>query len=210
MQTRHCFQLTIFSVFALALGAPAAQGPTKEADGKALPVEAVLVAKKSTYTLDLGDKTAKEYRRKIEADAARDAYPDPPAVDIVLELRNTSTKEIKVQVGGTHNTLMLKLSGPGALEYALRNRITPKFVKAPQTVKLAPGKSVAALVIKSLSYGYRGSGNRAFWTAPGEYTLKASYKTAISPPPQGAKGDLQGFVPVTVTSAPLKIKVESK
>jgi hypothetical protein len=196
-------------IFALAFPVAAAEKPAKEAD-KSLPIEAVLVAKKSTYTLDLGDKTAKEYRRKIEADAARDAFPNPPVVDLVLELRNTSDKEVKVQVGGTLNTLMLKLSGPGALEFALRNRITPKFVIAPRTVMLAPGKSVTAMTIKTLSYGYRGIGNRAYWTAPGEYTLKASYQTAISPPPQGTKADPKGFAPVTVTGAPVKIKVETK
>ena len=41
----------------------------------------------------------------------------------------------------------------------------------------------------------------------GDYTLTATYKTAVLPVPKGAKDNGKGFGPVTVISAPVKLKV---
>jgi hypothetical protein len=47
----------------------------------------------------------------------------------------------------------------------------------------------------------------SYWTEPGDYTLVATYKTAVSPVPEGAKDNGKGFGPVTIISAPVKLKV---
>jgi hypothetical protein len=52
-------------------------------------------------------------------------------------------------------------------------------------------------------------GSASYWTEPGEYKLIATYQTAVSPAPKGAKESHwdKGFGLVTVTSSTLKLKV---
>jgi hypothetical protein len=80
-------------------------------------------------------------------------------------------------------------------------------------VTLAPGKTWR-LPITSLTYGTHGVAKfvswRTCWAQAGEYTLTATYKTAVAPAPKGAKptrwADFDGGF-VTVTTAPVKLKV---
>jgi hypothetical protein len=180
---------------------PADKGKT---DPPGVPVEAVLTSRKPSYQLDLGDKTADDYRKMIEAGD----YPPPPAVDLSLELRNTGGQAVQIRMGGTTNVIDLDLQGPGALTAELKHRITNKLLIAPMTVTLDPGKS-QTVPITSLSFGFKGSHN-AYWLAPGKYTLTASYKTTVSPAPKDAQPADEGFGAVTITSAPLTITVEGK
>jgi hypothetical protein len=172
-------------------------------------VEAKLVAKKATYKLDLGGKSADEFKKALDDAATTHEYPEPPQVDLVLELVNTSDKEVQVKIGGTSNVVTLDLKGTGAVSVPIKGRITNKLVIAPKAVALAPGKSVSVPII-SLAYGFKNSTDQAYWTAAGEYMLAASYKTWISPAPKDAKADADGFAAVTLTSAPVKITVEGK
>lgn len=187
-----------------AAGAKPAAGKT---DPPGVPVEAVLKAKQKTYKLDLGDKTAAEFQKDLDAAATTRTYPAVPTVDLVLVLRNTGKDEIKIQMGGTNNIITLDLRGPGAVKIPWRG-ITNKLIILPRPVTLAPGKSVE-VPIKSLSFGRKGA-FRAYWTKPGKYTLTARYKTAVSPVPKGATDNGKGFGDVTVTSAPVALKVEAK
>jgi hypothetical protein len=82
--------------------------------------------------------------------------------------------------------------------------------RVPKTITLAAGKSYAFPAIKSLSNGFRGQARKTYWTEAGEYALSATYTTAVSPAPKGAKKVEEGFGQVTVTGAPVKIKVEAK
>jgi hypothetical protein len=50
----------------------------------------------------------------------------------------------------------------------------------------------------------------AYWTEPGEYTLAASLKSAVSPAPPGSTRADEGFGVVTLRSPPIKLKVEAK
>jgi hypothetical protein len=187
----------------------AADEPKKDqgkTDPPGVPLEAKLVANQATYPLDLGGQTAADFRKAIEAGDDTGRYPPPPKVDLVLELRNTGEQDLQVKVGGTLNVLALDLQGPGAVSVKLKKQITPKFLIASQTVSLAPGKS-ASVPITRLSYGLKGSDN-AYWTEAGEYTLAAGYQTAVAPAPKGARAEADGFAPVTLTSAPIKLKVE--
>jgi hypothetical protein len=195
----------------LAVLAPAADEPKKDqgkTDPPGVPLEAKLVANQATYSLDLGGQTPEDFRKAIRAGDDSGRYPPPPKVDLVLELRNTGDKDLQVKVGGTQNAVTLDLQGRGAVSVKLKKQITPKFVIASKVVTLAPGKG-ESVPITSLSYGVKGSDN-AYWTEAGEYTLAASYPTAVSPAPKDARAGPDGFAPVTVTSAPIRIKVEAK
>jgi hypothetical protein len=176
--------------------------PSGKTDPPGAPLEAVLKAKKAKYTLDLGGKSADEIRKQIAAGN----YPEAPAVDLVLEIKNTGREEVKIKIGGTYNIVSLDLKGSGAVSETLKRRITPKFVIAPRIVALEAGQSVS-VPITSLSYGLRG-GERAWWLEPGKYQLAAGYRTSVSPRPKDAKEEAGDFGAVTVTSAPIELEVE--
>jgi len=197
----------------LALTCGAGVGPADEVKSKeqakseppGAPVEARLVAAKDTYTLDLGGQSAEDFRRQIQNADATGRYPAAAKVDLVLELKNTSAKEVKLKVGGTQNVVRLDLRGPGAVSVVRKRRITPKFVMASKGQTLAPGKSYK-VPVTSLAYGFKNS-EVAYWTEPGTYTLRASYATAVAPAPKGVQADHDGFAAVKLISAPIKIKV---
>jgi hypothetical protein len=189
-----------------ALAAP--DNPKKE-ENKDQPVKATLVAKKAKYKLDLGGKTSEEFQKELkEAVKAGRGVPAAPTVDLALELKNTTDKEITIRIGGTPTILNLKLEGKGA-ESVVATRIFPRIYILPKPVTLAPGKATT-IPIKSLQYGIRGVQYRAYLTKVGEYTLTATYNTAIKPAPKDARDAGQGFGFITLTSKPIKIKVEAK
>jgi hypothetical protein len=197
--------LSLFSSLALGDDATKDRGKT---DPPGVPVEARLESKKTSYTLDLGGKTGEEFRTQVKGGETTRAYPPAPQVDLVLHLRNTGDKDVDIKIGGTSTVVTLDLAGPGALSVPLKGQITSKIAIAPKVVTLKPGQS-EMVSINSLSYGFKGS-HRAYWTEPGEYTLSASYKTSVSPAPKGATDAGNGFGNVTITSAPIKIKVTAR
>jgi hypothetical protein len=174
-------------------------------DPAGAPLELKINAKKNNYTLDLGGKTAKDFRKELET---TDKMPAPPQVDLELELRNTGDKEIQVLIGGDETRMNLDLQGPAAVSANSKLFFTKIFIAA-KTVTLAPGKSTT-VPVKSLSYGHRNASKYAYWLEPGQYTLTATYVTGVSPPPQGSKEKRKDFGTVTVTSAPVKLTVEAK
>jgi hypothetical protein len=171
-----------------------------------VPLEARLIAKKDTYVLDLGAKTAEEFRKALQI---KNQYLPAPAVDLELEFRNSGDKELKFLVGGTNPDipLLLKLDGDGAVNLVLPAVASAMASLPPTPVALAPGKT-HVLPIKALVTNCRGrEGSASYWTQPGDYTPVATYKTAVSPAPAGAKDNGKGFAAVTLTSAPVKLKV---
>jgi hypothetical protein len=198
---------TTLVVTVLALAPVLARGEekkeTKPADA---PVTAKLVAKKDTYKLDLNGLSAEDFKKALKEGEKSGKTPPAPAVELALELTNTSDKEVKIWIGGDGTTLTLDLKGPGAVSVTPMRAFTQEY-RIPMTVTLAPGKS-QTLPITGLSYGHRGVATQAYWTEPGDYTLGASYATAISPAPPGSKDAGQGFGRVALTAAPVKIKVE--
>jgi hypothetical protein len=179
-----------------------------KSDPPGVPVQARLESRKPSYNLDLGEMTAEQFRKQVKDADTSGAYPPAPAVDLVLTLHNSGDREVDIRVGGTTTIVTLDLQGPGALNVPLKRQITSKIVIAPRVVTLKPGQS-EAVPITSLSYGFKGS-HRAYWTEPGEYTLSASYRTAMSPAPKGSTDAGNGFGTVTLTSAPIKLKVKAK
>lgn len=192
-----------------------------KSDPPGVPLEARIVVKKDTYTLDLGGKTEEEFRKeRLQKEKTTD-YPPAPEVDLVLELHNTGTKELKVwmtedfkdekpRAGGDHVQLALDLKGPGATKVVVNGRQKAPATPGPKAVTVAPGK-VVTLPITSLSFGQLGIAayrvERAYWTRAGEYTLAATLKTAVDPAPEGAKNAGGTFGFVSLTSAPVKLKV---
>jgi RNA polymerase sigma factor (sigma-70 family) len=175
------------------------------------PLEARLLAKQDTYTLDRGSKSAEEYAKQV-SDAAERGEPLPtPRVELTLELRNTGDKEIKILVGGDGSHAMLDLRGPGAVSVRPNIPMTLIYLQ-PDVVAISPGKS-HVLKLSNLSFGRRGSSDLAYWTKPGDYTLTATYHTMVSPMPKGVKETPSfhpGFGHVAATSAPIKLKVIEK
>jgi hypothetical protein len=196
---------------AAGVGAADDQKPADKpkADPPTTPLELSISGKTTTYALDTGGLSAADYGKKIE-DAAKTGgkMPAPPAVDLVVEIKNTSDKPVMVWVKGDPVVLELALAGKGAVNSAPKLALTREF-RTPEAVEIAPGKP-HQIPVKSLVSGFRGVSTYAYWTAPGEYDLVAKLKTGVSPAPKGAKEGMDGFGMVTLTSAPLRIKVSEK
>lgn len=167
-------------------------------------LEARLIAKKDTYILDLGGKTPEEFRKLLKG-----SNVPAPAVDLELEFRNSGDKDLRFLVGGfaPDIPLLLKLEGPGAVNIPLPAMLVRIPGKPPQQVTLAPGKTHTLPIKGLMTNRLNREGTASYWTEPGDYTLIATYKTAVSPVPKGTKDNGKGFGPVTVTSAPVKLKV---
>ena len=90
-------------------------GPKGHTDPKGVSLELRLVAKQAKYKLDLGGKSSKEFTKQLAEAKKTGRYPEPPGVDLTLELRNTGTKDLQIHVQGDQNSIGLVLKGPGAV-----------------------------------------------------------------------------------------------
>jgi hypothetical protein len=118
---------------------------------------------------------------------------------MALELTNTGTKTIAVNLDGDAARLELKLEGPGAVTVPYMPMHTREFRMGVDT-KIEPGKSIT-IPIARLLHGMRGDSSACYWTAPGLYTLTASYVTPV----QGL--DVPKDRQATITAAPVKAQV---
>jgi hypothetical protein len=211
MQMYYRISAVLIATTAIVLAvpgtAPAPQQPPEEKSKTAppgVPLQARLIAKKDTYVLDLGGKTPKEFRK-----LRKDPFPPAPAVHLELEFRNRGDKDLTFLVGGTNPDvpLLLKLDGPGAVNLVLPALDAGMVSQPPQQVTLAPGKTHTLPITRLMTSRIGREGTASYWTEPGDYTLTATYKTAISPVPKGTKDNGKGFGPVTVISAAVKLKV---
>lgn len=166
------------------------------------PLEVRLVASKNTYEVNLGDQTPKQFRNFLEfTDGPK---PKPPAIDVVLEIKNTSARPIQFWHVGDPVYIDLKLAGPDAVSIPSGLAFTANF-QLPQGMKLAPGKT-HTFKIPSLASGRRGLSQFTYWLTPGDYKLSATLHTGLLPAPKGVK--LQyGFGPVDLTTEPVTLKV---
>jgi hypothetical protein len=143
--------------------------PKKQDPSTPRGLEVCLIANKATYT-NLQDKTQLDKSRT-------GGYPAAPEVDLAFELKNTTKQELHFRIDGDDQSLQLSLKGPGAVSVAAINLFTEEL-RGGDIKKVAPGKTYT-IVIKRLSYGYRGVAQRAYWTATGAYTLTASFTTEV-------------------------------
>ena len=195
------------AILMVSVSVQAGDEPKKGKPAEALPVKAKIVAKKTTFDLDLGGKTAKEYKSALKNFDAN-KLPPLPQVDMALELTNTSDGDVQVWISGTPVKMMLELKGPGAVSVTPR-QFFPAIYILPKPATLKAGKSYT-LPIAKLYYVSRGVEHIEYWTEPGEYTLQASLITGINPPPKGVQPERGGFGKATITSEPIKIKIQAK
>jgi hypothetical protein len=201
---------TYLTALALVIAAatPARADDKKDEPKSAdLPVKATLVAKTATYKLDLGGKSAEEFRKLLKEGEKTGQLPAAPKVELVLQLKNTSDKDVQIWVTGDPVMVNLDLAGKGAVSVMGRRAFTTDF-RLPTAMNLEAGKT-HEIPITSLNYGFRGGSQQAYWTEPGEYTLTASFQTGISPAPKGTKDNGQGFGMCSIKSEPVKITVEA-
>ena len=203
---------------AVAVGASAAD--EQKGAGKSVPPGvplAITITGKAKYTFDPAPLTAEAFKKAIE-DAANPgkkglggfggkALPAPPAVDLTVELKNTSDRAVTVWKTGDTVMLTLNLSGKGAFNLDPPIAMTTEF-RIPQAVTLDAGKS-HSFAVKQLKSGTRGVTHYSYWTAPGEYELTATLRTGVQPVPKGATEN-DGFGVVTLTSPAFKLTVEGK
>jgi hypothetical protein len=189
------FLLTAVAFLAFSVTAFAAD--KKQADSISLKI----VVKKDKYKFDGGGKTAKEYKAHLEDLAAKakkgelGEAPKPPAVDLVLQLTNTSKNDLTIYVGGDANIYTFELTGgAGTVTMGSGLAFTADF-RLPKAVSLAAGKTYE-IPVKQLSDGSRGASRYVFWTGPGEYKLSAKYTLADR---DGGKGSVLESKPVKIT-----------
>jgi hypothetical protein len=197
---------------ALALAtAPAAGDEPKKDGGKTdpagVPLEARLISKKDSYTLDLGGKSAKEFRKLLDDEKNTRRFPEPPKVDLVLEFKNTGKEEIKYRIGPDGAEPMLELKGEGAATVDLGPNLSGRRSIEPKVITLAPGKTYEWPIQNLKSLSSSRPQHQSYWTEPGEYTLTADVQTQVSPVPKGSKDKGDGFGDVKITSAAVTVKV---
>lgn len=126
--------------------------------------------------------------------------PLPPEVDMELEIRNTTGRELTLLVGPGQSHVDLKLEGPGAETVSGG---VPMLIEGRRELKLGPD-SVHKVPVKRLQHGPNGQ-KASYWTEPGEYTLTATFKAV-----QKATAEGQPDKPIEVTAPAVKIKVVEK
>lgn len=169
------------------------------------PIALKLVAKTDKYKFNGSGKTPAEYKTHL-ADVAKAQErgeavrpPKPPAVDLVLQLTNTTKNEVTIFVGGDSNVYTFELTGgDGTATLGSGLAFTADF-KLPKAVTLAPGKS-HEIPVKQLADGSRGAARYVYWTGPGEYKLSAKYTLS----------DANGGRGTELKSEPVKITVTEK
>jgi hypothetical protein len=175
-----------------------------------------VVARQTSYKLELQGRSGAEFRQLLEQLQEQSArglapveYPEPPKVDLDVEISNTGEELLQVLLGGTVHSIRVELAGPGAVNFTPREPI-PAMLCPPATIPLAVGaRYVVAMprlplpILPALSFGRSFS----YWTEPGRYTLTAFWTAGVSPPPAGSRDDGTGFGHVTVISEPVAVQV---
>jgi len=145
------------------------------------PLELKLVANKATYAWPY-TAPPKEFDAKLQDLLAKHKkgeaveFPGPATVDLVLRITNTGKENRTIRVDGDPNLWTFTLKGPGVIEVSPRLAFTTDF-RGPKPVVLEPGKS-HEIPVKRLADGFRGGSRYIYPTAPGEYTLSATYLLA--------------------------------
>jgi hypothetical protein len=168
-----------------------------------MPIELKLVLKKETYDWPYG-QAPKEFEAALQDvqkkhNAGQPAqFPSPPALDVALQITNTGTESATVYTEGDANLLTLTLKGPGVVTVEPGLAVTTEL-REPKATVLGPGKSIE-IPVKNLADGFRRVGRYLYPTAPGEYSLSATYQLAGR---EGAKGPL-------LRSGEVRFKIEDK
>jgi hypothetical protein len=197
-------------LFAVAGSAPADDkkpAPPKP-DPETTPLELKITGKTTKFPAPADADALKKQVTAAQNAKFGGKLPPAPAVDLTLEIKNTSDKPVTVWTTGDPVVLTLMLKGQGAINVQSGGPMTLEF-RIPKGIEIAAGKT-HEIPIKSLRSGVRGVTHYAYWTEPGEYELVATLRTGMNPAPKGAKESMDGFGQVTVASPALKVTVEEK
>jgi len=141
-------------------------------DPESVGLEAVLVAKKDSFDLDLGGISPEKYLQM----AAKDELPPSPNVDFQFIVTNKAKVPLRINANDSPS---LTLVGPGALnvpfppQASTLGGVNPREEQKP--VLLKPGEQI---VIPITMLG------RCRWLTPGEYSVRASLAVEILPQPR--------------------------
>lgn len=162
------------------------------------PLTAKLIAKKTEYPLDPA-QAGQAFRDRLKAAMGKGQLPEPPAVDLVLEIKNGGAEPVTILIGADNGRVGLALTGPGAVSIVARRIFTKEF-RIGKPVMLAPG-ATHAIPITALKFGFRGVESHAYWTEPGEYQLTAT----LVAPDAARRGEGQKHYTVTTPAIMLKV-----
>ncbi len=132
---RAILPAALFALLSLA-GLPTSAEDKKKtpkgADPATTPLELSVTGKVTKYTTDVTtQKAADDLKNSIEsAGKAGRQMPAAPAVDLGVEIKNTSDKPVTVWVSGDPVILTLTLKGKGAVNAAPQLAFTQEF-RAP-------------------------------------------------------------------------------
>ena len=168
-----------------------------------MPLKATLELKQTTFVLPR-DKAGRAWQRRLEATARQGGQlPDPPAIELVLRIRNESKESITFQMGHPLGGMDLVLNGPGARKFARPIAMTGPVTTIRST--LGPGESMTVSV-DALRCGFA-EATHLYWTRPGVYTLQAEYAMADAQGMPTWLGRNPQDAVVTVVSSPVTIRV---
>ena len=130
-------------------------------------VELLLIVPKEPVELDTtAAKKAKEAKTK----------PVPAAVPVTLRMVNNTDAPFTFNFGADASSYTLTVKGPGVVvrEYGFA---TTREFRLGKPVTLQPGKTFD-IPLKELEDGIRGKGRVTAITAPGEYSISATYQAS--------------------------------
>jgi hypothetical protein len=127
--------------------------------------------------------------------------PEPPRVDLRLELQNKSKATIGLRKD--KSVLDLCLSGSGAL-----NRPSPiaslgVSMTEDAVIVIRPGETYSQAV-KSMQSAYR----RSYWLIPGKYTVHGVFRAQISSRIKGAREEPDDCESVTFSQLQVEVRIE--
>lgn len=175
-------------------------------DAERPPVEARLIVKQSEYVLPK-DRHGESFRSRIVQETDSDKLPPPPRVDLDLELKNVSDKDIMIWPRGAITYPDLIVQGQGTVEPENLRSFSGQSSGTSIQPTIKPGKT-HRISIKSLNP--QGGTPWIYWSEPGEYSIRATYTVYSGLPPfpfpaeKAPTGKPQRY---EVTTPPVKVRV---
>jgi hypothetical protein len=116
---------------------------------------------------------AASYRKRIQSTHP----PLPPRVNLSLRLNNPGSRPLRLLMGGQRFLWRLDLRGPGARTVPVRDPTFRPFAKEKWII--VPARGEARVPIERLVSRWGNRFEYSYWTAPGEYTLRAEIHTLV-------------------------------
>lgn len=200
-----CAAVLLSSPIAISIAAEPDAKPGPSTEPKDLPIELTIVSETNEFYFDgRGEQPAKFQQRIRDMEKYGDPLP-ATRVQMNLQIKNKGKSTIRIWESGDATLLTLDLKGPDAMTAEAKRKGTG-FI-SPTVVSIAPGKTYS-IPLTSLTSGFRNETKFAYCGGLGNYQLSASFKTGMSPTPQGAKALGNDFGEVVLKSAPYAFRVE--